>query len=60
MLPKREGKKIVPSSFLVYSTWEKVVGLMKMPLDGNPNNAMALIAHPGHVSFGFSTVGKLC
>ena len=50
MLPKRDGRRIVPSQFLVYSTGEKVVGLMKMPLDGNPNKAMAVIAHPGSIS----------
>ena len=32
--------------FIIYSTKEKVMGLMKMPLDGNPNKTMGLIAHP--------------
>ena len=41
---------IVPSEYLVYSTFEKIVGLIKLPLDGNPNKSMALIAHPGEVS----------
>lgn len=50
MLPKRDGKKIAASPFLVYSTFEKIVGLIKLPLDGNPNKAMALVAHPGQVS----------
>jgi len=36
--------------YLAYSTCEKVVGLCKMPLDGNPNKAMGLIAHPGPIS----------
>jgi hypothetical protein len=27
-----------------------VIGLAKLPLDGNPNNAMGLIAHPKEVS----------
>jgi WD40 repeat protein len=35
--------------FLVYSTQEKVVGLIKLPLDGNPTKTMGLIAHPGPV-----------
>jgi len=35
--------------YAVYNTPEKVVGLMKLPLDGNPNTSMGLIAHPGSV-----------
>lgn len=38
-----------PDKFLLYSTKEKVIGLIKMPLDGNPNKTMGLIAHPKHV-----------
>jgi WD40 repeat protein len=32
--------------FIIYSTKEKVIGLIKMPFDGNPNKTMGLIAHP--------------
>jgi WD40 repeat protein len=35
--------------FLLYSTAEKVIGLLKMPLDGNPTKTMGLIAHPEKV-----------
>lgn len=35
--------------YLVYSTAKKVIGLIKMPLDGNPNKTMGLIAHPNNV-----------
>jgi len=35
---------------LVYGTAEKVVGLIMMPLDGNPDASMGLIAHPREVS----------
>lgn len=35
--------------YLVYSTSKKVIGLIKMPLDGNPNKTMGLIAHPNEV-----------
>lgn len=31
---------------LVYSTNEKVVGLIRLPLDGNPRSGMGLLAHP--------------
>jgi len=31
---------------MVYTTKKKVVGLIKIPLDGNPNKTMGLIAHP--------------
>lgn len=50
LLPKRDGSRIINSDFMVYSTFEKIVGLIKLPLDGNPNKAMALIAHPGEIS----------
>lgn len=36
--------------YLVYSTNKKVIGLIKLPLDGNPNNTMGLIAHPDEVA----------
>jgi hypothetical protein len=35
--------------YLIYSTEKKVIGLIKMPLDGNPNKTMGLIAHPEEV-----------
>lgn len=35
--------------YLVYATKKKVIGLIKMPLDGNPNKTMGLIAHPSEV-----------
>lgn len=38
-----------PDKFLIYSTKKKVIGLIKMPLDGNPNKTMGLIAHPSEV-----------
>jgi len=36
--------------YCVYTTPEKVVGMMKLPLDGNPNSCMGLIAHAGPVA----------
>lgn len=36
--------------YLLYSTQEKVIGLIKLPLDGNPNKTMGLIAHPKEVT----------
>lgn len=38
-----------PDKYLIYSTKKKVIGLIKMPLDGNPNKTMGLIAHPNEV-----------
>lgn len=35
--------------FLIYSTAQKVIGLIKLPLDGNPTKTMGLIAHPDNV-----------
>ncbi|KAF0684613.1 Aste57867_23417 [Aphanomyces stellatus] len=36
--------------YCAYSTHEKVVGVLKLPLDGNPHKSMGLIAHPGRIS----------
>lgn len=36
--------------YLVYATQKKVIGLIKLPLDGNPNKTMGLIAHPHTVT----------
>lgn len=47
-----DGEIIVtaPSKFIAYTTHEKVIGLISLPLDGNPHSAMGLIAHPGQIS----------
>jgi len=60
----------LPDYYLAYSTAEKIIGLIKLPLDGNPNKTMGLIGHPGEISdiavsgdykFMFTTGGKdLC
>lgn len=36
--------------YLIYSTEKKVIGLLKMPLDGNPNKTMGLISHPKKIT----------
>lgn len=41
---------VVGAEYVAYATAEKVVGVMKLPLDGNPHRSMGLIAHPGEVS----------
>ena len=38
------------SGFLAYATRSRVVGLVKMPLDGNPNKIIGLIGHAGTVA----------
>ena len=53
VLPARAGKtgaQRVPSEILVYGTCHRNIGLILMPLDGNPNKSMATIAHPGEIS----------
>ncbi|EGB04140.1 hypothetical protein AURANDRAFT_55327 [Aureococcus anophagefferens] len=40
-----------PSDFLAYSTVSNVAGLIKLPLDGNPNKTIGIIAHPNRVSY---------
>ncbi|CAM9681994.1 unnamed protein product [Heterosigma akashiwo] len=39
-----------PSGFMAYTTAEKVIGLLALPLDGDPASAVGLIAHPGPIS----------
>eukprot|EP00760_Papus_ankaliazontas_P016936 PhM_4_TR16952/c0_g1_i1/m.27931 len=46
-VPTQPGTK---SRCVVYTTHEKVIGMVKLPLDGNPRSAMGLLAHPLEVS----------
>lgn len=39
-----------PPKYLAFSTKEKMVGVIRLPLDGNPNNSVAVIAHSGRVN----------
>lgn len=34
---------------MVYATSDKVIGLIKIPFDGNPNKTIGQIAHPEKV-----------
>lgn len=36
--------------YLAYATEKKVIGLVKLPLDGNPHKTMGLIAHSGRIA----------
>lgn len=36
--------------YLAYQTEEKIVGIIKLPIDGNPDKTMGLIAHPGTIA----------
>jgi len=38
------------SYYLAYATEEKVVGLLKIPIDGNPYKSMGMIAHPKQIT----------
>eukprot|EP00744_Colponema_vietnamica_P001428 GILI01002370.1.p1 GENE.GILI01002370.1~~GILI01002370.1.p1 ORF type:complete len:610 (+),score=165.26 GILI01002370.1:99-1832(+) len=38
------------SRCLVYATHERIVGLVKLPLEGNPRSSMGLLAHPLEIS----------
>lgn len=46
--------RIIPSpgdaNYMAFSSKEKVIGIIQLPLDGNPHRAMGLIAHPSQVS----------
>ncbi|KAJ3216900.1 hypothetical protein HDU67_008807 [Dinochytrium kinnereticum] len=46
IVPETEG----PPKFVAYATRDKVVGIIKLPLDGNPHRSMGLIAHPCSIS----------
>ncbi|KAG2373739.1 hypothetical protein C9374_011828 [Naegleria lovaniensis] len=39
-----------PPKLVAYSTFEKVIGLIALPLDGNPKHHMGLIAHSGEIT----------
>jgi WD40 repeat protein/Ca2+-binding EF-hand superfamily protein len=39
-----------PGNLIAYATPERVVGVMKLPLDGDPVKVMGLIAHPGQLA----------
>ena len=39
-----------PDYYLIYSTDEKVIGLIMLPVDGNPNKHVGLIGHPGKIT----------
>ena len=60
MLNPADEKNDFQDKYLAYSTKDKVVGIIKLPLEGNPNNTMGLIAHPSKITSISSTVdGKL-
>ena len=50
MLKMVEVKEMDDEKYIAYSTSEKVVGLIKLPIDGNPNKTIGLIAHPKAVA----------
>jgi hypothetical protein len=49
LLPFRSVSDEGATPWLAYSTAERVVGLIKWPLDCEPRSSMGLIAHPGPV-----------
>lgn len=38
-----------PIHYLCYSTEKKIIGIIRLPMDGNPNKTLGLIAHPGKI-----------
>lgn len=46
--------------YIAFRTDDKVIGLVKLPLDGSPNNSVSIIAHCGKINhFDVSNNGKL-
>jgi WD40 repeat protein len=37
-------------TYLVFATSEKVIGIIKLPMEGNPNNSIGLVAHSGKIN----------
>ena len=37
------------AKYVAYATESQVIGIVKLPLDGNPFKSMGVIAHPGKV-----------
>ncbi|KAL7749060.1 hypothetical protein RI367_005464 [Sorochytrium milnesiophthora] len=57
--PDSDAPIIEKHDYLLFGCADKVVGLVKMPLDGNPYRTMGLIAHPEEVtSIAVSPDGK--
>ena len=46
--PKKDRKN---PKYVAYTTAEKIVGIIRLPLDGNPNKTMGMIAHPDKISY---------
>lgn len=47
--PENEDSEF-EDKFFAYQTASKIVGIIKLPIDGNPDKAMGLIAHPGSIA----------
>lgn len=47
VVPAQAGSR---TRVLVFSCHERVVGMIQLPLEGNPREAIALVAHPGEVA----------
>ena len=50
VLNPADEKNDYQDKYLAYSTKEKVVGIIRLPLDGNPDNTVRLNAHPTKVT----------
>jgi WD40 repeat protein/Ca2+-binding EF-hand superfamily protein len=48
---QKEEKSAPKPKYLAFSTHDKVIGLIRLPLDGNPNNNVAIIAHSGKINY---------
>ena len=46
---KGRGSSSSGGMYAAYATERKVIGLIKLPLDGNPHRTMGLVAHPSEI-----------
>lgn len=60
VLRRVTGDKFYNSDYLFYTTFQKVIGLIKLPFDGNPNKSSALLAHSGEITSSAVTCDGRC
>ena len=58
-MPVNTNKDGEDVNYVAYATANKVAGMIRLPLDGNPSRAMGLVAHPANIgNIDFSYDGK--
>jgi hypothetical protein len=45
-----DGNKNRANKYVAFKTDSKVLGIIKLPLTGNPNNSIGIISNPGEIN----------